>query len=125
MTFVNTIEGPQKTSSSSSTPSYTDTLFWILQLSPILVPFMTTTFCPRLHRAPITAPGITWQKCQIFVPSPIVAPSATYADSCTNALFETLIYTMAFGVSWLCHSCSERTRAALDRSARIASEAAL
>jgi hypothetical protein len=41
------------------------------------VPFITTTFCPRLHRSPITAPGITWQKCQTLVPAPIFAPSST------------------------------------------------
>jgi len=33
--LVNTIEGPQKTSSSKTTPSYRETLFWILTLSPM------------------------------------------------------------------------------------------
>ena len=34
-TLVNTMLGPQKTSSSSVTASYTETLFWILTLSPM------------------------------------------------------------------------------------------
>src|SRR5689334_553956 len=57
ITLVNTIDGPQKTSSSRMTPSYNETLFWILQLSPMRTPFITTTFWPRLQRLPITAPG--------------------------------------------------------------------
>src|SRR2546423_8765893 len=86
MTLVNTIDGPQKTSSSRITPSYTETLFWILTLFPILTPFMTTTFCPSEQRAQITAPPSTWQKCQIFVSSPTCAPSSTYAHSRMEAL---------------------------------------
>src|SRR5215472_8432114 len=70
-TLVNTIEGPQKTSSSSSTPVYTETLFWILTLLPIRQPGDTTTFCPRLQRLPILLPDIMWEKCQIRVSSPI------------------------------------------------------
>src|SRR5450759_1207238 len=76
-TLVKTIDGPQNTSSSSSTPSYTDTLFCILTLLPILTPFITTTFCPSEQRSPITAPPSTWQKCQTFVSGPICAPSST------------------------------------------------
>src|SRR3954466_9861368 len=72
ITFVNTIDGPQNTSRSSSTPSYSETLFWILQFSPTMTPFITTTFWPRLHFGPIVAPGSTWQKCQILVPGPTV-----------------------------------------------------
>ena len=89
-TLVNTIEGPQNTSSSSSTPFVDRTLFCTLTLLPSRVPPMTTTFCPRLHRSPITAPGITWQKCQICVPAPTVAPSSTYADSWIAAAEDSL-----------------------------------
>src|SRR5262245_8053824 len=73
-TFVNTMDGPQNTSSSRITPSYNDTLFWILQLSPMRTRFITTTFWPRLHRCPITAPDITWLKCHTLVPAPMLAP---------------------------------------------------
>ena len=58
-TLVKTMDGPQNTSASSSTPSYNETLFWILALSPITTPFITTTFCPSEHRAPISAPPST------------------------------------------------------------------
>jgi len=34
-TLVNTMLGPQNTSSSSVTASYTDTLFWIFTFRPI------------------------------------------------------------------------------------------
>src|SRR6266511_5840529 len=43
-TFVNTIEGPQNTSSSSVTPSYTETLFWIFTPLPMLTFGPITTF---------------------------------------------------------------------------------
>jgi hypothetical protein len=71
-TLVNTIDGPQKTCSSSTTPVYRLTLFWILQWSPMRTPDATKTFCPIVQFRPMTAPAITWQKCQIRVPSPIV-----------------------------------------------------
>ena len=71
MTLVNTIDGPQNTSSSSTTPVYTDTLFWILTLSPTTTPGEMTTFWPMLQRRPMRAPAITWLKCQTFVSSPI------------------------------------------------------
>src|SRR4051812_46372003 len=77
ITFVNTIEGPQNTSSSSTTPVYTDTLFWILTLLPMTTPGETTTFWPMLQRAPIRAPVITCEKCQIFVSLPMTQPSST------------------------------------------------
>src|SRR5690606_18959649 len=77
ITLVKTQLGPQKTSSSRVTPSYTETLFWILTLLPIRTPFMTTTFWPSEQPVPITAPGMTWQKCQILVPPPTDAPSST------------------------------------------------
>ena len=60
ITLVNTMEGPQKTSSSRTTPSYTDTLFWILTLLPMTTSRATSTFCPKLHPRPMRAPGITW-----------------------------------------------------------------
>ena len=43
-TFVNTILGPQKTSSSIVTPSYTETLFCILTLFPIITLSAIKTF---------------------------------------------------------------------------------
>ncbi len=82
-TLVNTIEGPQNTSSSSSTPSYTETLFCIFTLLPSFTPGMITQFWPMLQRSPITAPGSTWQKCQILVPFPTTAPSSTNDEGCT------------------------------------------
>src|SRR5262249_4756933 len=78
MTLVNTIDGPQNTWSSSLTPSYSDTLFWMRQFSPT-VTLPTYTFCPRTQRGPILAPGDTWQKCQIFLPAPMSAAAAMYA----------------------------------------------
>src|SRR6185369_2704304 len=78
-TFVNTHEGPQKTSSSSSTPSYTETLFWILTWLPILAPAATNTFWPMVQSLPIEAPAITWEKCQTFVPLPIEQPGSPHA----------------------------------------------
>src|SRR3954452_15867313 len=79
ITLVNTHDGPQKTSSSSSTPSYTETLFWILTWLPILPPAATNTFCPMVQSLPIEAPAITWEKCQIRVPLPIEQPGSTQA----------------------------------------------
>ncbi len=49
--------GPQNTKSSRTTPSYRDTLFWILQKSPMVTPSATMTFCPRMQSLPITALG--------------------------------------------------------------------
>jgi len=40
-TLVNTMLGPQNTSSSSVTASYTDTWFWILTLWPIVTSLPT------------------------------------------------------------------------------------
>src|SRR5437762_4508003 len=70
-TLVNTMDGPQKTSSSSTQPVYTETLFWILTLLPMVTSGEITTFCPILHFSPIRQFFIMWQKCQIFVPTPI------------------------------------------------------
>src|SRR6476659_7303920 len=72
ITLVNTIDGPQNTSSSRTQPVYTDTLFWILTLLPITTSGETTTFCPMLQPAPIRQFFMTWEKCQILVPGPIV-----------------------------------------------------
>ena len=55
--LVKTMEGPQKTPSSRVTPLYTDTLFWILQLLPMLTSGPMTTFWPMLQRSPIFEPG--------------------------------------------------------------------
>src|SRR5215207_829429 len=41
--FVNTADGPTNASSSSSTPAYTDTLFWIFTRSPTRTPVSTNT----------------------------------------------------------------------------------
>src|ERR1700741_2442327 len=71
MTLVKTMEGPQKTSSSSSTPVYNETLFWIFTLLPTETPELTSTFWPRIQRLPSLELTITWEKCQILVPSPI------------------------------------------------------
>jgi hypothetical protein len=70
-TLVNTIDGPQKTSSSRVQPVYTDTLFWILTLLPITTSGEITTFWPMLQPAPIRVFFMTWEKCQIFVPAPM------------------------------------------------------
>src|SRR5689334_12142995 len=75
-TLVKTMEGPQKTLSSSSTPSYTLTLFWILQLSPTFTLGPMTTFWPMLHFFPTLTFLRTWEKCQIFDPSPMVEGSS-------------------------------------------------
>src|SRR4051794_9358165 len=63
VTLVKTHDGPQKTSSSSSTPSYSETLFCTFTLLPILTPDATSTFWPKMQPSPITASFITWQKC--------------------------------------------------------------
>src|SRR5207244_4054984 len=44
ITLVNTQEGPQKTSSSSSTPSQMEQVFWMLTLLPSVVPGLASTF---------------------------------------------------------------------------------
>nr|AGM38858.1 hypothetical protein [Glaesserella parasuis] len=78
-TLVKTILGPQNTPSSKCTLSYTDTLFWILHLSPIVTLFPINTFCPSDTPLPIFAPAQTCAKCQTLEPSPISAPSSTIA----------------------------------------------
>ena len=70
MTFVKTAEGPIKTSSSTTTPSYKETLFCIFTLLPICTLFAIKTFCPRLQCSPTTA-CITWLKCHILLLFPI------------------------------------------------------
>src|SRR5690349_14388416 len=77
ITFVNTIDGPQNTSSSRMHPVYIETLFWILTLSPTTTSGEITTFCPMLQRLPICEFFITCEKCQIFVPDPIEHGSST------------------------------------------------
>src|SRR5690606_39565429 len=54
-TLVNTMLGPQNTPSSRNTLSYTETLFWILQRSPISTRLPTNTFCPSDTPLPIFA----------------------------------------------------------------------
>jgi hypothetical protein len=76
-TLVNTIDGPQNTSSSSSTPSYRLTLFWIFALRPTRTPAITTTFWPSEQSSPTSHPGIRWQKCQTLVRAPTRAPAST------------------------------------------------
>src|SRR6266699_6784169 len=51
MMLVKTIEGPQNTSSSSSTPLYT-------------TPGLKTTFCPRLQFLLSLDPLMMWEECQ-------------------------------------------------------------
>src|SRR5579885_2293201 len=70
-TFVNTIDGPRKTSSSQVTPLYIDTLFCTFTLLPRTTPGDTTTFCPMLQLLPMLLSPIMWQKCHTLVPSPI------------------------------------------------------
>ena len=91
MTFVKTMEGPQNTSSSRTTPEYTETLFCIFTLLPIFTSGERTTFWPILQLFPICAPGITWLKCQIFVPSPTRHDLSTIAVSCEKKGFEWLL----------------------------------
>jgi hypothetical protein len=59
VTLVRTHDGPRKTSSSTTVPVYTETLFWILTLSPRTTPPAMNTFCPRLQRAPRRAFALT------------------------------------------------------------------
>ena len=70
MTFVKTQEGPQKTLSSRVTPSYTETLFWIFTLFPMIVlPAIPT--CPaKIVFSPIfTLWAIwTWLSKKVFLP---------------------------------------------------------
>src|SRR5215472_2155957 len=75
--------GPQKTSSSSTTASKTETLFWIFTLFPIFA-LPTYTFCPSEQFAPMSAVGPTWTQCQILVPGPILAPGSMIAVSCAK-----------------------------------------
>src|SRR6266511_143909 len=75
-TFVNTIDGPQNTSSSRVTPSYTETLFWIFTPSPILTCGSMTTFWPIRQFFPICEWCNTWDTCQMVVPSPISTSSS-------------------------------------------------
>lgn len=80
MTLVNTADGPTKTSSSRVTPSYIETLFWILHPLPIRAVGKTTTFCPNEQRLPTWHPDTRWQKCHIRVSSPMWHPSSMMAD---------------------------------------------
>ena len=77
ITFVKTIDGPQKTSSSRMQPVYTETLFWIFTLFPIVTSGEITTFWPMLQPAPIVEFFMTCEKCQILVPGPIEHGSST------------------------------------------------
>ena len=79
-TLVKTTLGPQNTSCSSVTPSYIETLFWILQPSPTTALPATKQFWPSDTFRPIRAPAETWQKCQTREPSPILAPGSTIAE---------------------------------------------
>src|SRR5262249_43113441 len=82
-TLVKTIDGPQNTSSSRVTPSYTETLFWILTPSPILTLGPTTTFWPIRQFFPMCEFFNMCETCQMVVPSPILTFSSTNADSWT------------------------------------------
>src|SRR3546814_3278216 len=66
------MQGPQNTSSSRRTGSYTETLFWIFTLLPMTTSLATKTFCPSEQPAPMRAPEQTCAQCQMRVPSPIV-----------------------------------------------------
>src|SRR5215218_4199591 len=57
--LVNTHDGPRNTSSSMTAPSYSDTLFWIFTLSPMITPVATWTFWPRMHFLPSLHFGMT------------------------------------------------------------------
>src|SRR5262245_8619371 len=83
-TLVNTIDGPQNTSSSRVTPSYTETLFWIFTLLPMLTFGPITTFWPIRQFLPRRELLNTWETCQIVVPSPISTSSSMKADSWTK-----------------------------------------
>ena len=78
-TLVKTMLGPQKTSSSSVTASYTDTWFWILTLRPMTTSLPTNTPWPREQPSPMRAPAQTCAKCHTRVPAPICAHSSTMA----------------------------------------------
>ncbi len=93
MTLVKTQDGPQKTQSSITTPSYTDTLFCIFTLLPISAVEPTKTFWPILHSLPIFAPDMIWEKCHILVPSPMLAGSSTTAVSWTK--YSSCVFLMA------------------------------
>src|SRR5207302_5373381 len=82
MTLVNTMEGPQKTSSSNSTPVYSETLFWILTLFPMRTLFDTRTFWPRLQRSPIVLLAMMWLNCYILVTVNISQDSSMIALGC-------------------------------------------
>src|SRR3954469_6447817 len=71
--------GPQNTSSSRVTASYTDTLFWILTLSPMATSLPTNTFWPNEQPAPMRAPPLMCTQCQTRQSSPRTAPSSTMA----------------------------------------------
>ena len=58
---MNTAAGPTKTSSASSTPRYTDTLFWIFTRCPTWTPWSMYTPLAKVHPSPITAPVRMWQ----------------------------------------------------------------
>src|SRR5215472_8867313 len=75
--------GPQNTSSSSVTLSYTETLFWILTLLPMRTRLPTNTFCPSEQSRPMTAPAHTCTQCHTRVPSPSCAPGSMMAVGCT------------------------------------------
>ena len=77
--FVKAADGPMNTSSASSTPRYTDTLFCTFTRSPIWTPWSTKTFFPSVQPAPITEPLRKWLWCQMLVPPPITAPGSITA----------------------------------------------
>src|SRR5437762_12181352 len=83
-TFVNTADGPTKTSSARVTASYRDTLLAMRQPSPTTTAPPTYTFWPSTTPAPSRAPGMTWQKCQTWLPRPSIAPSSTTAVGWMN-----------------------------------------
>ena len=80
LTLVKTQDGPQNTPSSSVTPLYSDTLFWILQPSPTVTSGPTMTFWPNEQSRPIRVRGRICAKCQMRVPAPISQGSSTKAD---------------------------------------------
>ena len=71
--------GPTKTSLPMCTPTYTLTVFWILQRSPMTAPPSTNTFLPSTHASPMEAPVRTWPWCHTLVSAPMDAPSSTMA----------------------------------------------
>jgi len=80
ITLVKTMEGPRKTSSSSVTPWYTDTLFWIFTPLPIFTLRSMKTFWPIIQFSPISEEGMIWVKCQTFDPAPMLAPASITAE---------------------------------------------